>query len=177
MRSARSPPRAFFSGTASEVPRSTCPTTWASDPQPHLVLSRQTAGPASLWGRPVAMARDQESTNQSGSAHPPVPPAAQADRGVPPPSPLTRRGFLQALGGTALAGGAATLVGGCGKPQAPNLALDRRIKIGYVLPLTGAQGAFAEAENFNINKVREVLKNGLVIGKDHYGIDVIVKDS
>ncbi|HKE98482.1 MAG TPA: ABC transporter substrate-binding protein [Actinomycetes bacterium] len=123
------------------------------------------------------MARDQESTNQSGSAHPPVPPAAQADRGVPPPSPLTRRGFLQALGGTALAGGAATLVGGCGKPQAPNLALDRRIKIGYVLPLTGAQGAFAEAENFNINKIREVLKNGLVIGKDHYGIDIIVKDS
>ncbi|HKF00318.1 MAG TPA: ABC transporter substrate-binding protein [Actinomycetes bacterium] len=123
------------------------------------------------------MAHDEESTGGSGAARPAAPPPPEGpDRAAGPP-PLTRRGFLQTLGGTALATGAATLLGGCGRPEPAALHLDRRIRIGYVAPLTGAQGAFAEAENYTLNKVREVLKDGLATSGGRYGVDIIVKDS
>ena len=124
------------------------------------------------------MTGEQGSINGLGSTHPPVPGQVQADGTTTPPPPLTRRRFLQTLGGTALAAGAATLVAGCGKPAASNLILDRRITVGYVAPLTGAQAAFAEADNFTLNKVRAALEKGLVVdGGGRYGVDIIVKDS
>jgi len=104
-------------------------------------------------------------------------PPAQANGSAKPLPSLTRRGFLQTLGGTALVTGAATLVGACSKPQAPNLALDRRIKVGYVGPLTGPQTASGETDTFQLNGLRELLKNGLVVGGTRYGVDIIVKDS
>ncbi|HKE98664.1 MAG TPA: ABC transporter substrate-binding protein [Actinomycetes bacterium] len=94
-----------------------------------------------------------------------------------PQPPLTRRGFLQVLGGTALATGAATLASGCSRPEAPSLMLDRRIRIGWVSPLTGSRSADGESDNFNLNLIRRYLERGLAIGGSRYGIDVVVKDS
>src|SRR4029453_14212909 len=111
------------------------------------------------------MARRVGSTERPGSEH------------LPSPIPLTRRGFLQALGGTALAVGAATLADGCSKSEAPNVVLDRTIKVGYVSPLTGAQTASAETDNFTPNVVREHFRKGLLIGGRRYGVDLVVKDS
>ncbi|HKE98205.1 MAG TPA: ABC transporter substrate-binding protein [Actinomycetes bacterium] len=98
----------------------------------------------------------------------------------PPPGAstgVTRRNFLQVVGGTALATGAATLLGACSRPEAPNVQFDRHIRIGYVVPLTGAQGSFAEGETYTLNKIRTALRDGLVIDGDRYGVDIVVKDS
>ncbi|HKE98255.1 MAG TPA: ABC transporter substrate-binding protein [Actinomycetes bacterium] len=104
-------------------------------------------------------------------------PASGADAGTRPRAPITRRRFLQTVGGAAAATGAAAAFAACSQPEAPNLALDRRIKVGYVGPLTGAQTASGEADNYNLNMLREVLKNGLVAGGTRYGVDIVVKDS
>jgi branched-chain amino acid transport system substrate-binding protein len=106
-----------------------------------------------------------------------VPPPVPDGGGDRPPPRITRRGFMQAVGGTALATGAATLLNACGKPEAPNLALDRTIKIGYVGPLTGPQTASGETDTFQLNGVREKLKDGLVVDGHRYGVEIIVKDS
>jgi branched-chain amino acid transport system substrate-binding protein len=122
------------------------------------------------------MVRVDESTAVSRSRRQPVPQLASGDPGGIERPPITRRGFLQALGGAALATGAATLVGGCGR-EAPNLILDRRVRIGWVSPLTGARSADGESDNFNLNGIREYFADGLVIDGSRYGVDILVKDS
>src|SRR5262245_29822695 len=128
------------------------------------------------------MARGEDSTDgrsssaDRGSSSPEQPSTPAGGTGSAPRR-ITRRGFLQTVGGAAAATGAAAAFAACSKPQAPNLALDRRIKVGYVSPLTGAQTASGETDNFQLNSLREVLKNGLVAGGTRYGVDIIVKDS
>jgi branched-chain amino acid transport system substrate-binding protein len=122
------------------------------------------------------------STNMQGSDQQPVqapdPAAGAPDMPVNHPgSAVTRRGFLRALGGTALATGTAALPAGCSRPEPPNLLLEQRIRIGFVSPQTGPLAAFAESDNFVVNDIRAVLKDGMAIDERRYGIDLLVKDS
>ncbi len=79
---------------------------------------------------------------------------------------LTRRNVL--TGGAALAGAVAM--------PAIVRAADV-IKIGHVSPRTGPMAGFAEADDYMIGQIREILKPGLKIGGKTYTVEIIQKDS
>lgn len=56
-------------------------------------------------------------------------------------------------------------------------AQGRVIKIGHVSPRTGPLAGFGEADNFIIEQVRGILKNGLQSGGRSYQVQIISKDS
>ena len=56
-------------------------------------------------------------------------------------------------------------------------AQGRVIKIGHVSPRTGPLAGFGEADNFIIEQVRGILKNGLQSGGRAYQVQIISKDS
>lgn len=56
-------------------------------------------------------------------------------------------------------------------------AQGRVIKIGHVSPRTGPLAGFGEADNFIIDQVRGILKNGLQSGGRAYQVQIISKDS
>ncbi len=56
-------------------------------------------------------------------------------------------------------------------------AQGRVIKIGHVSPRTGPLAGFGEADNFIIEQVRGILKNGLQSGGRTYQVQIISKDS
>jgi branched-chain amino acid transport system substrate-binding protein len=56
-------------------------------------------------------------------------------------------------------------------------AQSRVIKIGHVSPRTGPLAGFGEADNFIIDQVRGILKNGLQSGGRTYQVQIISKDS
>src|SRR5687768_6555862 len=72
-------------------------------------------------------------------------------------------------------GGAAA--GGVLAVAAPAIAQQRVVKLGYVSPQTGPLAAFAEADNFTLASVREIVKGGLRIGNATHTVEIIVKDS
>src|SRR5207342_3291544 len=82
----------------------------------------------------------------------------------------SRRSFLRgsAALGTALAG--STLF-------APAVHAAKAIKLGYVSPRTGPLAAFAEADDFVVKGFLATVKDGLKIGSETYGVEVVVKDS
>ncbi len=82
---------------------------------------------------------------------------------------LDRRTFI---GGATTAGAALA----AGFP-APAIAQQRAIKLGYVSPQTGPLAAFAEADNFTLAMLRDVVKGGASIGGRTHAIEVVVKDS
>ena len=82
-----------------------------------------------------------------------------------------RRDLLKTLAATALAG-PAILRGG-----AARAATSKVIKIGHVSPQTGPLAAFAEADPFILDQVRNVLAKGLVNGGVTYQVEIISKDS
>lgn len=84
---------------------------------------------------------------------------------------LNRRRFLQTLGGAALIAGAA------GFPGLASAQAERKIKIGFVTPKTGALAPFAEADSFVIEEMRRFFADGLTIGGAKYPVEIIVKDS
>jgi branched-chain amino acid transport system substrate-binding protein len=59
----------------------------------------------------------------------------------------------------------------------PAIAAERTIRLGYVSPQTGPLAAFAEADNFTIETVRAVLKDGLVVGGNTHPVEILVKDT
>lgn len=59
----------------------------------------------------------------------------------------------------------------------PALARSKTLKIGFVTPQTGPIAVFAESDAFVLDQFRTALADGLDIGGETYGIDIIVKDS
>ena len=83
---------------------------------------------------------------------------------------LRRRQLLQAAG-------AATAAAGLGLVGAPAFAqAGRRIKLGYVAPITGPLAGFGEPCRYVVEQMRTVFKNINIGGKD-YPIEIILKDS
>ncbi|THF64973.1 ABC transporter substrate-binding protein [Pseudothauera nasutitermitis] len=89
------------------------------------------------------------------------------------PDPVRRRA-IKALGATALSAG---LAGVAGFSPAAFAASARKIKIGFVTPLTGPLAPFGEADRFVIDSMREVFKNGIAVGDKIHPVDIIVKNS
>jgi branched-chain amino acid transport system substrate-binding protein len=82
---------------------------------------------------------------------------------------INRRALLKysAAGGVVAAAGI----------QAPAIAQQKPIKIGYVSPQTGPLAAFAEADNFIIGTFKESTKAGIKLGNATLPVEVLVKDS
>jgi branched-chain amino acid transport system substrate-binding protein len=67
------------------------------------------------------------------------------------------------------AGGAnAAKFGGGGK--------DGTLKVGFTAPLTGPLGGFGEANEFTLKAIKELVKDGLMIGDKSYAVEIIVAD-
>jgi len=82
----------------------------------------------------------------------------------------TRRHVLKA--GSALIGAAAL-------PAAPMIARAeaKKIKIGYVTPVTGQLAFFAEADVYVVPQFRQAVAKGVTIGGTTYEVELIAKDS
>lgn len=85
-----------------------------------------------------------------------------------------RRRVIRAIGATALSAGLASTVGFSSTVFA---ASARKIKIGFVTPLTGPLAPFGEADKFVIDGMREVFKSGIAIGDKIHPVEIIVKNS
>ncbi|MFO1352181.1 MAG: ABC transporter substrate-binding protein [Gammaproteobacteria bacterium] len=83
---------------------------------------------------------------------------------------ISRRQFLQT---TATTAGALAL----GGLHFPAIAKGKTIKLGYVSPQTGPLAAFAEADQFIIQGIKQALKNGISKGGKNYPLEILVKDS
>lgn len=83
---------------------------------------------------------------------------------------VSRRQFLKT---TAAAGAGAAIA----PLYAPYVKAADTLKLGYVSPQTGPLAAFAEADNFIIGQIREILKGGLDINGTNYAVEIVVKDS
>ena len=86
-------------------------------------------------------------------------------------APTTTGGASTTAGGattTAAAGGDARFGGGGG---------DGTIKIGFVSPKTGPLAAFAAADDFILEGIREKVADGLMVGDKSYAVEILVEDS
>ena len=110
-----------------------------------------------------------------------------------PSAGLTRRGFLVGAGAAAAAGGA--LLAACGgddgdsegdqaeddsqaeTPQTTASSPVGTIKIGYVTPRTGPLAPFGEADGWTVDKMREMLADGLMIQGSSWAVEIIDRDS
>ncbi|HJV86855.1 MAG TPA: ABC transporter substrate-binding protein [Noviherbaspirillum sp.] len=53
----------------------------------------------------------------------------------------------------------------------------RKVKIGFVTPLTGPLAPFGEADKFVIDAMHQALKDGVMVGGQRYPVEIIVKNS
>lgn len=53
----------------------------------------------------------------------------------------------------------------------------KTIKIGYVVPKTGALAVFGESNDYVLGVIRNALKNGLTIGNTKYDVQIVEKDT
>ena len=83
-------------------------------------------------------------------------------------SGVTRRSVLKG-------GAAAIAAGGVAMPAIVRAA--DLIKVGHVSPRTGPMAGFAEADDFIIGQIRDILKPGLKINGKTYAVEIITKDS
>jgi branched-chain amino acid transport system substrate-binding protein len=83
---------------------------------------------------------------------------------------LNRRQLIKA---SAILGGAAVA-----NFPLPNLvrAQERSIKIGYISSLSGPRATFSEPAEYNVNKIKDFLKDGLEIGGKKYPIEILMRD-
>ena len=91
-----------------------------------------------------------------------------------PISDARRRRVIKAIGAAGITAGAASLGG------LSNFAIaagPRKVKIGYVTPLTGPLAPFGEADKFVIDGVRELFKNGITVGGKVHAVEIVVKNS
>lgn len=84
---------------------------------------------------------------------------------------IGRRSVL--AGGLGLAGATLTagLVGGCAKKG------ENALRIGYVSPQTGPLAPFGAADSFVVDRVRELLKDGIEMGGTRVPVEILVRDS
>ncbi len=86
-----------------------------------------------------------------------------------PDRAIDRRTLLKysAAGGAVLATGV----------QAPAIAQQRAVKLGYVSPQTGPLAAFAEADNFILGNFKAITKGRITVGNATLPVEVVVRDS
>ena len=88
-------------------------------------------------------------------------------------STMSRRGLLAAAG---LAG--TGLAAACSKGlQSTQSSGGKTIKIGYVVPKTGALAVFGESNDYVLAVVRQALAGGITVGSTKYTIEIIDKDT
>jgi branched-chain amino acid transport system substrate-binding protein len=87
-------------------------------------------------------------------------------------SGLGRRGVLKGMGQLAAVAGATSL-------PLFNVAraAEEKIKIGFVVPLSGIRASFGASTSFTIDAARAALKDGIDVGGKKYAVEIIVKDN
>lgn len=90
------------------------------------------------------------------------------------PSNPERRRVIRTISATALSAGIGSLVG-----FSPNVfaASARKVKIGFVSPLTGPLAPFGEADKFVVEGMRDMFKNGIMVGGQLHPVEIILKNS
>lgn len=53
---------------------------------------------------------------------------------------------------------------------------DGTVKIGFTVPLTGALAGFGEANAFIVDGIKELVKDGIMLGDKSYAVEIIEKD-
>ena len=76
-----------------------------------------------------------------------------------------------------LKAGATTLVASTVFAPAVLRADNLVIKIGHIAPKTGPMAGFAEAQDWTLNGIRQILAPGLQIGGKTYKVEIVTKDS
>ena len=95
------------------------------------------------------------------------------DKSMKTGSSLSRRKFLKTTGAAAALTAASPLL----LSKRTFAAADRLIKIGFVSPKSGPLAAFAEADDFVLGEIRNLLANGLTINGTTHPVRIIEKDS
>lgn len=57
------------------------------------------------------------------------------------------------------------------------IAQARPIKIGYITALSGVRAAFGEADQWQLDKIRQLVKPGLAIGGKRHAVEIVLKDN
>lgn len=73
--------------------------------------------------------------------------------------------------------GAAAAVGLAGLGPVAAAESGRKVRLGFVTPLTGPLAPFGEADKYVIDGMRELLKNGISVGGKPHPVEIIVKNS
>jgi len=76
-----------------------------------------------------------------------------------------------------LKAGATTLVASTVFAPAVLRADNLVIKVGHIAPKTGPMAGFAEAQDWTLNGIRQILAPGLQIGGKTYKVEIVTKDS
>src|SRR3984957_12326386 len=76
-----------------------------------------------------------------------------------------------------LKAGAATLAASTVFAPAVLHADNLVIKVGHIAPKTGPMAGFAEAQDWTLNGIRQILASGLQIGGKTYKVEIVTKDS
>jgi len=76
-----------------------------------------------------------------------------------------------------LKAGAATLAANTVFAPAVLHADNLVIKVGHIAPKTGPMAGFAEAQDWTLNGIRQILASGLQIGGKTYKVEIVTKDS
>ncbi len=85
-----------------------------------------------------------------------------------------RRGVIKSIGVAALAAYAGGMVGFSKNAFAKS---SRTIKIGFVTPLTGPLAPFGEADKYVVEEMRELFKDGILVGGLLHPVEIILKNS
>lgn len=85
-----------------------------------------------------------------------------------------RRAVIKAMGAAALSAGVSSVVGYVPSAFA---ATARKVKIGFVTPLTGPLAPFGEADRYVTDTMREFFKDGIKVGSQTHPVEIIVKNS
>jgi branched-chain amino acid transport system substrate-binding protein len=90
-------------------------------------------------------------------------------------SVLSRRGLLRWAGQPAVAAPAAGLLAACGGGSSSSGS--RKIRLGYVLPRTGALGAYSAVDTYVVAAMRTILADGVKVGGRTYPVEIFIRDS
>lgn len=92
------------------------------------------------------------------------------------PPRLDRRRFLRAAGLTGAVAGLSGLAGACSLARASS-PVGRPVRLGLVVPQTGALAGFGEATTVVIAGLRRTFKDGLKIGGHTHPVQLVIRDS
>lgn len=72
---------------------------------------------------------------------------------------------------------ALSALGWAGFVPAAHAQAGRKIKVGYVTPLTGPLAGFGEVDRFVLDQLKDIFANGITVGGARHTVEVLVKDS